>query len=259
MASKKRPHQPEFAKQRREVKIYGFNACAALWEHRRDDIIRVYVRSSERGKWSALLKWCAEKRLAYHLVEDEELERVSGTLHHEGVCFLAREARGLSERQFLDRLEKAPKASMVLFLDDVENPHNVGAILRVCAHFGVAAVVISERSEFSLSGAACRISEGGAEAVSVVRVANLSQTLAKLRAKKFKVVATTSHTKASLFQAKLRGNVIFLFGSEGAGLSKSVLGLSDEVIAVPGTGSVESLNVACAATAICSEWWRQNP
>ncbi len=241
----------------REVKIYGENACRALWERRRDDIIRVYVLGDLKGQWGSLLKWCASQRRAYHLVESEEMERVSGSQHHEGICLLVRERSSLSEQQLPEILTgSAPK--ILVYLDGVDNPHNVGAILRVCAHFSVSAVLVPAKSKISLSGSTCRVAEGGAEVVPIISVQSVSKTLQTLRSANFKILATSSHTNHSLFDQKLHGNVLIFFGSEGQGLSAELLKLADSTIAVPGSGSVESLNVACASSVILGEWWRQN-
>lgn len=242
----------------REVKVYGVAACDALWRSRREDIIRAYILESAKAKWGNLLKWCAQQRKAYHLVDEAEIARVSGSLHHEGVCLLAREKQPLTEQELFQRLAKKTKSCALLFLDGVDNPHNVGAILRVCAHFAVDAVLVPANSEISLSGSTCRVAEGGAESVAVVKIANAERTVTALRKAGFQIFATSSHAKLSLFQSRLSGDALFLFGAEGEGLSAAMKRLSERTLSIPGSQNVESLNVACASSVILGEWWRQN-
>lgn len=249
---------PPASRKLREVKIYGDSACAALWERRPDDIIRAYVLASKKGRWGPLLKWCAAQRRAYHLVEAEELQRVSGSQHHEGICLLARE-RPLVHESELAKLLQLPGKKLVFYLDGVENPHNIGAILRVAAHFGCAAVLLPQDAEVSLSGSTCRVAEGGAEIVPIIKIRSIAPTLALMKKSGFKIYATSSHVEYSLFDAKLAGDALFFFGAEGSGLSKEVMRQADRTVVIPGSGLVESMNVACAAAVVAGEWWRQNP
>lgn len=256
--ARKHTHPPRSQKQAREMKLYGANACAAVWKLRREDIIRAYVLSSDKQNWGEMLRWCAQQRRAYHLVEAEELERVSGSLHHEGICMLVRERPPLTEAALLRQLEAERAPVLLVFLDDVGNPHNVGAILRSAAHFSVAAVLVHESAEVSLAGAASRVAEGGAEVVPLVRLKDASHFLTRLRKLDFALFATSSHAKRSLFDAPLPKRAVLLLGAEGEGLSPKLRKLADHDIVIPGSGAVESLNVACAVTVMLGEWWRAN-
>lgn len=228
--------------------MYGRNACLAIAEGRPDDLIKAWVHGAEVKRFGPLLKACAARRRAYHVVEAEELEAVSGSRHHEGVVVLVRPWRP----RFADWLSQLGHgATCVLALDRVQNPHNLGAILRTAAHFGVPGVVVEE-GDVRLTAAAYRTAEGGAEVVPVLEVPALPKALHALKKGGFEVVATSGHAEQQLWSGALPGRVVFLLGSEGEGLSPALLKLADQTLAIPGTGAVESLNVSAATAVLCS-------
>ena len=236
----------------REIKIHGLNACLAVYTRRPEDIVRVWVTEATIPMVGDLLRGCARARVAYHVVPPEELEVITESRHHEGLCLLAR--RHAVELEAV--LEDCGEAEVVLVLDGVGNPHNLGAVLRSAAHFGARAVLVGE-GDVRLGGAAARTAEGGAEWVALVRVGSLVAAVERLRAEGFRVVATSSHGERSLHEERLSGRVALLLGSEREGLSSRLLEASDAQVAIPGTGAVESLNVSVAAGGVLAAAGRQ--
>lgn len=228
---------------RKEIKYYGIHACLALWEKRPEDIIRVYLDESNLKIFSPLLKWCAKSRKAYHIIPQSELDKVSDSIHHEGVCVLAKEKPPLSAQDFLKNL---PKEMCLIYLDGVENPHNLGSIMRTAAHFGIL-YILGENLQMTPS--ACRIAKGGAEIVRLVSLNKPKETLAKLEAENFSVIATSAHQGESLYRFSFPPRSIIAIGSESKGLKSPFLKKA-RAIRIPGTGFVESLNVS-VATALC--------
>src|SRR5690606_37911850 len=119
---------------------YGRNACLALFARRPDDVRRVFVREDVARKIGEVLRELARRRLPYRIVSDEELAKVAGSQHHEGICFYARPLPAPDEAALLAPFRAGDRAGCLLYLDGVENPHNVGAILRTAAHFGCVAL-----------------------------------------------------------------------------------------------------------------------
>jgi RNA methyltransferase, TrmH family len=237
-----------------EHKVAGRNACLALFAARRDDIRRVYVTEENLKAFGEVLRWCAQRRIAYHVKTSADLDQIAETMHHDGVLFLAREKKPQSFHDLLAALPRHGPLRLVV-LENVKNPHNLGAILRVCAHFGVPAV-LAAGSTPALSPAAMRTAEGGAEHTNVVPVGDGVAALETLKARSFQVVATTSHTERALGAARLPERAVIMFGSEGEGLSARLVALADTSLAIPGSGALESLNVACAASVLLWEHWR---
>ena len=231
-----------------EQKVAGKNACRALFETRPSDIRRVYVTDDNVRAFGDCLKWCAANRIAYHIAyhikESADLDAVAETVHHDGVCFIARLKKPVTLDEVVARVGRArTERAIVVLLADVKNPHNLGAILRVCAHFGVAGV-LAVRDTPALSPAAMRTAAGGAEHVDVVPVDDVADAIDRLKRAGLSVVATSSHTEHAFGQGTLPSRALVMFGSEGEGLSRELLEQADIVIAIPGSGALESLNVA---------------
>ncbi|MFZ5724124.1 MAG: tRNA/rRNA methyltransferase [Pseudomonadota bacterium] len=242
----------------REVRLYGINACRAFVARRRDRVIRGYFTEAVgRRHFATLMKWLAQQRLAYHLVTEAELERISGSAHHEGVCLLVRSEPARAAEDWL-REHRRVRRSCLLALENVGNPHNLGAILRSAAHFGVGAVLVPDARVLA-GGAALRTAEGGAEHVEVLDAASFARTVQDFRAAGWRVVTTSSHAGSDLYRVTLPEKCLLLFGEESSGLSTALLGSGDLAVRIPGTGNVESLNVSVAVGVLLGEWWRRHP
>ncbi len=239
---------------KKELKYYGFHACFALWKKRPQDIIRVYLDSRHVKILGPVLKWCAQEKKAYHIVPEKDLEKVTDSVHHEGICILAKEASLGSVEELFSQAKKNSKMCL-LYLDGVENPHNIGSILRTAAHFGIPFVLGEKLS--SLSPSACRIAKGGAEHVRLISLSNPIQTFEKLKSLGFSLITTSSHGGTSLFQFRFPSKSILVLGSESGGIGKSLLKLSSHKIQIPGSGHIESLNVSVAAALCLGEYCKQ--
>lgn len=245
-----------------EHKVSGENACRALFLRRPQDIRRVYVTERTLPRFKDVLGYCADKKLAYHVKTDLDLDAVAETVHHDGVLFLAlARQEGVVDdvTAFAARLGPSERAALVL-LEDVKNPHNLGAILRVCAHFGVPFCLRTGGTP-ALSPAVLRTAEGGAEHTTLVDAGDVDAAralLLQLRARGFRILATSSHATVKLGGVTPPRSVV-MFGSEGSGLSKALLELADDVVAIPGSGALESLNVACASSIVLWELWKGSP
>ena len=249
-------------KEKTEVTVCGVNACLELLKTRPEDVIRISIVQERIAMFAQGLRWCADHKKAYHVVTPADLEKIADTLHHEGICLLAKQRRPITFVELLERVKQAPatEAECIVVLENIQNPHNLGAILRVCAHFGIKTVCVANHKDsprFNLSPSLYRTSEGGAEHVDVVELDDPVRNLRLLKTAGFTFYAATSHTKKSIYTTALQDRSLFLFGSEGEGLSKALQDLADASISVPGSGNVESLNVACAASVALGEFWRK--
>jgi TrmH RNA methyltransferase len=249
-ATGERPH----AAARDELRVFGLNACLAVHARRPAAIRKVYLREARMPVLRDVLRDCAARRIGYRVVADDDLARLTGSQHHEGVCFQVLRPAPLSVPALLARIGPARPAQLA-FLDGVGNPHNLGAILRSAAHFGVDAVLLPGTATLALSGAACRVAEGGAEAVPLVAVA--ADDWSTLRNAGFQPAATLVRGGASVFATALPARIVWLLGAEGPGLSPLFQATALK-LAIPGTGAVDSLNVAAAAAVLLAEHARQH-
>ncbi len=234
-----------------ETKIYGKHACRAVFARRPDDIVRVLLDQKSKPDFRELLDHCVAQRKTYRVVSTEELEKVSGARHHEGICIVALPKWSRSIEQIL--ADGGP--GLILALDQVSNPHNIGTLLRTAVHFGVRAVLLGGKLR-RLSAAAYRTSEGAAEYIDVVFEEDMSTLLQACKKASFRICATSSHKGASLYEQDLPARAVVLLGAERDGLSKALMGEADQLISIPGTSNVESLNVASSAAVFLAEHWR---
>ncbi|MFM1903397.1 MAG: rRNA (guanosine-2-O-)-methyltransferase RlmB, partial [Planctomycetota bacterium] len=240
-----------------EETYHGLRACEALFERRPDAIVRVYLTAAKKPRFAKLLAWCAANHKGFQIVPEESLRRISGATHHEGVAILAKAIRRKSLVDLLALVEKGRCTGPILYLDGVENPHNLGSILRTAAHFGVMAVVGKAGELPPLSPAAVRVAEGAAEIVPVCDLAEPAADLRRLAAAGFAIVAASSHKGTAPADAPLAGRSVIVLGSEGRGVSPSVARVATAQVCIPGTNAVESLNVSVAAGILLAESWRQ--
>ena len=238
--------------------IYGIRAVDAVFKKRPQEIRKVYLTQKSVKYFSPLLKFCSAKKLPYKIVSEEELGKVAKSTHNEGICLITKDRLPLSFEDFsridlpgiIDR-SKA-KREVVLYLDGVENPHNLGSIVRIASFFGVKFIISPPGESFRLSGAVCRVAEGGGEYIEFVSSTDPTKNLARLKKEGFSLVATSANAKSSIFKAvkDLPARVVLLIGSERSGLSKEIEKLATLSLMIPGAGEVNSLNVS-TATAIC--------
>jgi TrmH RNA methyltransferase len=166
---------------------------------------------------------------------------------------LAREAPRISADQWLAGIASKTISGPFLLLDGVQNPHNLGSILRSAAHFGCGGVIGEAAQLPPLSAAALRVAEGGAESVPLVAVEDPFATLGALKKLGVRVVSTTSRAETPIAAAGLSRDVVLILGSEAEGVSPRLARLADLQVRIPGCGAVQSLNVAVACGIVLAE------
>ncbi len=241
-----------------EMRLYGVNACLGAFAQRPQELRKVYLTEARLPELKAVLAWCAQHKIGYRIVGDSDLVKLSGSRHHEGVCFDMLRRAPLDLAELLESVPEAPGPSLLLWLDGVGNPYNLGALLRSAAHFGVGGVIVPARSSLDLSGAAARVAEGGAEHVPLVRIDNDVATAASLRDAGYALAATVPRAATPLYESALPRRLVLVFGAEGEGMSEALIAAADVALMIPGSGVVESLNIAASAAIVLGEYWRQH-
>jgi TrmH RNA methyltransferase len=237
-----------------ELRIHGLNALRAVFARRPQAIRKLWLLESRIPQLQPLLKWCVANRIGYRVVEDVDLQKLASSSHHEGVVADVLREEPLSLTAWLR--DVAPGPQCALWLDGVGNPHNLGAILRSAAHFGVGAVLLPKHSTLALSGAAARVAEGGAEQLAFVRMGREDNAIAQLHGAGFTLAATVVRGGADLFGTALPQRLVYVIGAEGEGVSSAVAAMCDLRVSIPGSGAVDSLNVAAATAVLLAEWKR---
>ncbi|MBA3930167.1 MAG: rRNA methyltransferase [Xanthomonas sp.] len=252
-----RTEAPAHAANRSELRLYGLNALHAVFARRPEAIRKVYLTEARIPALKPLLAWCVKQRVGYRVVEEGDLDRLAASTHHEGVVADVLKVEPMPMGDWLRALpEGRPVAA--LWLDGVGNPHNFGAILRSAAHFGVAGILLPRDSTLALSGAAARVAEGGAEQVPLVRMGNAENAIGQLRGAGFSLAATVVRGGDALFAATLPQRLVYVMGAEGEGMDAQLAAACDQRLSIPGSGAVESLNVAAATAVFLAQWAQRN-
>ena len=230
-------------------RIYGLAAALAVLEVRPDDVLRLAYSPKARAPLANALRAAAKRRIAYRELSDDELKTMAGAVHHEGVCVLARPRPEPTPDELAARTQ--PRG-LIAALDGVDNPHNVGAVLRSAAFFGLAGLLIADPQRRALPSSARRIAEGGAEHVPYVHVPELAPALRALQQRGLQIVGTDSQRGTPLGDFRWPPRAVLVLGAEDQGLSPQVRPLCTTTIRIPGTPAIQSLNVSAAAAILFS-------
>jgi 23S rRNA (guanosine2251-2'-O)-methyltransferase len=188
-------------------------------------------------------KWLAALRPA--IVFDHDVEELCGSTDHQGVCAEVEAYHYADPRSLLE-----PEDSIVVALDEVQDPRNLGAVCRVADGVGAAGVVIGERRSAQVTPVVCKASAGAVEHLDVARVRNLADYLGGAKQAGAWVYGASASDAVPYDRPDYRGRVVVVFGSEGRGLRPRVRAACDELVALPMRGQVSSLNVSAAASAV---------
>ena len=204
------------------------------------------VAEAERGRRRVHRVWRAPETSA------EELERLCGSPDHQGVVAEV-DPYPYGDPGALLR----PEGALLVALDQVQDPRNLGAVCRSAEFAGAAGVVIPERRSAAVTPVVCKTSAGAVEHIEVAHVRNLADWLAEAKAAGFWIWGADADASQSPWQTDLTGPTVIVLGGEGKGLRPRVAASCDGLIALPRLGQIDSLNVSAAATALLFEALRQ--
>jgi 23S rRNA (guanosine2251-2'-O)-methyltransferase len=231
-------------------KIYGVHAVEALLRHHPKRVKQIWLaegRSDPRVQ--TLIELAGENRVAVGQAERREMDAwVEGV--HQGVVAEVSPSQVWGEAvldELLDRTEGAP---LLLVLDGVTDPHNLGACLRSADAAGALAVIVPKDKSATLTPVVRKVACGAAEVIPLVAVTNLARTLEKLQQRGLWVVGTAGEAEVSIYDQDLTGPTILIMGAEGKGMRRLTREHCDYLVKLPMAGSVSSLNVS-VATGVC--------
>jgi 23S rRNA (guanosine2251-2'-O)-methyltransferase len=236
-------------------RIMGFHAVSARLERRPDSVVELFASSARRDERLAKLLALAEQQgLDVQFVDAGRLNALAQSDEHQGVVALVESSGdGVGEADFDSVLAASLKRAappMFLLLDQIQDPHNLGACIRSADAFGADAVILPKHGSAPLSAVALKAASGATETTPVCYVNNLVQCIETLQAEGIWVLGAEMETDATLFNTALTGPIAWVMGNEGKGLRRLTRERCDALVAIPMMGAVESLNVS-VATAVC--------
>ena len=243
--------------------IVGINAVASAVEHDAEHVREVLVEAGAKNPRLAEIESAARRRdIDVRRVAQQALDGVAGGVRHQGVAACYAAAKTWDEHDLAGLVAQADGRALLLVLDGVQDPHNLGACLRSAAAAGVTAVVIPKDKAVQVNATVRKTSAGAADSIPVVRVTNLSRTLAELQKQGVWTYGLVGGAQASLYGLDLTGNVALVLGGEADGLRRLTREHCDQLVSIPMPGletspGVESLNVSVAAGITLFEAVRQ--
>lgn len=239
----------------------GIHAADRLLARSPERIRRLLVdERSENPRLQAAIKTAEDQAISVEKVRRYRLDALVDGARHQGIVVDLAGADVIDEaglRTLVETRLAADQEVLLLYLDRIQDPHNLGACLRSADAAGVDAVIVPRRDAASLTPVTRKIASGAAESVPLVRVENAEKLLAWVAEYGIQIVSTSDQGATSLFEAKFPGSQLLLMGSEERGVHPRLLSLSDTVVAIPMAGEVESLNVSVATGVILFEMARQ--
>jgi len=242
-----------------ELAVCGMNAVLAIGEYYPETINRLFLREDRLQFFTGICKQLAERKRPYKLCEDEELERICKSVHHQGVVAMIEEP--VIEPLMMEDLDTwAEEGKTGVILHSVGNDHNLGAIVRAAAFFDVSYIILNDKDslfdeEARLTTSAYRVAEGGFEHLSVRSISNTAAFL-KDASKRLVTIGTDTRARRRITDLKDiiknaqggRRGVALVLGNEETGLPQNVKDQCSCLLRIPGTGNIESLNVSQAAS-----------
>lgn len=231
--------------------IYGIHAVNALLETSPERFIEVYaLKGREDKRLQPLLNQLHQYGISVQFLNRQTLDKKSNGEVHQGLMAKVQPAKELNEND-LDLLLQNKSQPLLLVLDGITDPHNLGACLRTADAAGVTAVIVPKDKSAQLTSTARKVACGAAESVPLIRVTNLARTLRELQQQhNIWIVGTAGEARETLYQTKLTGGIALVMGAEGEGMRRLTREHCDQLISIPMAGSVSSLNVS-VATGVC--------
>ncbi len=238
--------------------LIGFHAVSSRLRHHPGTIQEIYVdRTRQDARLRDLLTVANERAVRVHAVEPDRLGGLAGGGRHQGVVARAEPLPQLHDP--VDLVDQIGPDLLLLVLDGVQDPHNLGACLRVADAMGVHAVVAPRDRAVALTATVQKVASGAADTVPYITVTNLARTLRELQDAGVRVVGTDDEATASLTEVDVSGPLAMVLGAEGSGLRRLTRETCDWTVRIPMLGSVESLNVSVAAGICLYEARRRRP
>lgn len=237
--------------------IYGRKPVEELLKTSPEQVEKIYLRIGiQKYGVSDILNLASQNRIPVADVPGSKLFDLVGGVNDQGIVAAISMTEYLEFEDWLVGI--VPDDNMaVLLLDEIEDPHNFGAILRTAAASGISAVIVSKHRQAPVNATVFKTSAGTAGRIPIVRAVNLNQAILTLKEHKFWIAGLDLSGKSYLWEQKFDVPMAFVIGNEGRGMRKKTSEHCDFLLTIPMQNQVESLNASVTAALVCYEWQRQ--
>ena len=236
------------------MQIVGRNAVLEALKNGRE-IDYIYIKKGENeGSINKIIGKAKDMKIMIKVVDKNKLDEMSESKNHQGIIAVANEYRYFELEEILEQTRE--KAGFFLILDEIEDPHNLGAIIRSAEASGVDAIIIPKRRACQVNATVEKTAAGATSHIKIVRVTNLAQTIEKLKESGIWIYSVDMDG-ADYTKTDLKGKIALVIGNEGKGISRLVKEKSDFTVSIPMKGHINSLNASVAASILMFEAVRQ--
>ncbi|HLV48177.1 MAG TPA: 23S rRNA (guanosine(2251)-2'-O)-methyltransferase RlmB [Aliidiomarina sp.] len=242
----------------KKEEVFGVHSVQAILNHAPERVVELFVQQAkDKLDHGAILKLAKQAGVRPQFCQRKVLDNRCGEGNHQGVLVVVTALAQLTENDLPALIENSKTAPLFLVLDQVTDPHNLGACLRTADAAGVTAVIVPKDKSSKLTSVVRKVASGAAEIVPFIVVTNLARTLRELQDLGIWIVGTAGEATDSLYASKLTGPTALVLGAEDTGIRRLTRELCDELISIPLKGTVSSLNVSVAAGVCLFEAVRQ--
>lgn len=238
--------------------VFGLHAVRTLLQqHPQRASLLLLQKGRDDARATELMQLAQAAGVRVEWRDGAELSKMAGGDRHQGACIQVRPTAALGEGALDELLDRATSLPLLLVLDGVQDPHNLGACLRTADAAGANAVIVPRDRAAGLSPTVRKVASGAAETVPLIQVVNLARTLRWLKERSIWIIGTDDQAPKSIYESELSGPLALVLGAEGAGLRRLTRDNCDALVGIPMKGVVESLNVSVAAGVVLFEATRQ--
>ncbi len=236
--------------------VYGVHAVTEALQSPSRVVERLWLAKSD-GRFFPLTRLAKERHIPYSVESRDRLDRLAGDRHHQGVVASMAAKQFLEGDELLDAVDHRLTPALLVVLDQIQDPHNLGAIIRTVDGAGGHGIVIPKHRAVGLTAGVAKASAGALEHVSIARVANTGKFVEQCQKRNITTIALDADARTSYVDVDLTQSLALVFGSEGEGIRPIVLKKCDDRVRIPMWGKLNSLNVSVAVAITLFEVARQ--
>ncbi len=244
-------------KQSLSDQIEGRNSVLELLESDRDINKILIAKGEKHGSINKIITIAKQRKIVIAEVERQKLNAISETNNHQGVIAMVPPFNYSSVEDILESAKQKNEAPFILILDGIEDPHNLGSIIRTAETAGIHGVIIPKRRAASVNATVSKSSAGAVEHVKIARVNNINETIKYLKEEGLWICGTDGEAKDYYYNQNLKGALAIVIGSEGFGMSRLVKENCDFLVKIPMKGKITSLNASVSAGIVVYEAVKQ--
>ena len=240
-----------------EDQVEGRNAVIELLESGRD-INKIFILEGERhGSINKIIAMAKERKIVLTMINKAKLNQMAQTENNQGVIAIVPPFDYCEVEDILENAKQREEKPFILILDGIEDPHNLGSIIRTAETAGVHGIIIPKRRSASVNSTVSKVSAGAVEHMKIARVNNINETIRYLKENDVWICGTDMDAKKYYYQEDYKGPIAIVIGSEGFGMSRLVKENCDFLVKIPMKGKITSLNASVSAGIVIYEAVKQ--